>query len=378
MTEQTRKELDVLEVKGTPLEMGRQHGEAKRELIKQIIVDLREALCFQPFTGSGLSEQALMQEVRTYIPPMEAWAPRITDEIRGISQGADVSYEDAFMLLISFATGGMLLKAVDWRTPQKYIAPAAQGGCTCFAVLSDVTADGETLIGQTVDWYPHFAKYWFVLKAKPDKGPSILAATVAGLIPVGTGVNSAGISVNYNFLATPKAQYGVESLAIGRVLLEQERLGDCIAYAINAPRANAWGWLIADENEAFVMEVTSTDAEVFSAEDGILVHSNCFITSRFKAEGDLGLLLLPDSAIRLAHLKRLLKKKSGQITLDYIKECYTDHEDFPTSICRHPLPGVPDRANMCSNAMIVTKPKERKLYLTPYPVCEHTLVEYST
>jgi isopenicillin-N N-acyltransferase-like protein len=370
-----------LTVTGSTYEMGRQLGEERRESVRamraEVLSNLVEARV--PF-GTGLTEAQLREEIQNYMRLLEEAAPAVADELRGMSEGADIELADAYLMQVPFAGCGLLMGSRGWREPtrslEEYFA-GTTGGCTTFSVTPEAAANDKVFIGQTCDFYPNYKEHWIVLEKVPDEGPAMLNAVPSGILTWGNGLNSAGLGLEYNLLGYPDAKYGLSPLVVGRMILNQTSFQDAVDTALRADRGTGWNWMIADDQgNARDLEVTATDHEQLEPQDGILTHANCYMSDRFASE-DLSVQLLPDSHLRTNRMRQLLAQRKGEIDVDYIKSCYEDHLGYPASICRHPVPEVPMNENIDSNILVISDLKERKLYACPGPICEHELVEYT-
>ncbi|MBE3016163.1 hypothetical protein IL992_44510 [Microbispora sp. NEAU-D428] len=371
----------VVTVSGSDYEMGCQIGEARREAIRAMYDEVLFAMVEgRPPFGTGLTEDQLMDEARRYISTVEAFAPTVADELRGMSAGSGLTLEQTYVMQVPFAGCGLLMNSAGWREPaetlSKYLAGTA-GGCTTFSVTPEVTAGGKVFVGQTCDYLPHYKKYWIILEKIPKNGPSMLNATPGGVLAWGNGMNSAGIGLEYNLLGYPDAKYGLTPFVVGRMIFNATTFEEAVEVALRTERASAWNWMIADETgRTCNLETTALEHEMIEPEDGILTHANCYLTDRFTKE-DLSVQLLPDSPVRTTRLRELLAERAGSLGVDYVKSCYEDHLGFPASICRHPVPDVPTHENLDTNVLVISDLQERKLYVCPGPVCEHELVEYT-
>ena len=79
--------LPTIELSGTRREVGRQHGEATRPQIRESIGFYRES--FKRITGLGWDE--IKKNAPRWVAPIDAYLPGISDEIRGIAEGAAIT-----------------------------------------------------------------------------------------------------------------------------------------------------------------------------------------------------------------------------------------------------------------------------------------------
>jgi isopenicillin-N N-acyltransferase like protein len=371
----------VVDLAGSPRDIGRQLGEARRDSVRAMLAEVKANLIEArvPF-GTGMTEGAMLEEVERYMPTLESGAPSVAEELKGMAEGAGISLEESYMMQIPFAGCGLLLGTRRWREPGRalddYLA-GTTGGCTTFGVTMEAAAGGKVFLGQTCDFYPNYKPYWSVRRITPKKGPRVLAAAPDGILTWGNGLNSSGLGVEYNLLGYPDAKIGLTPFALGRMMLDQESIDAAMDVGRRPDRSSAWNWMVADDSgTAYDLETTATEAAVIEPEQGILTHANCYMSEAFALE-DLSVQLLPDSHLRTNRLKQLLARQSGGIDVAYIKQCYEDHLNFPKSICRHPLPDAPMIENLDSNILVISDLKERTMYACPGPVCEHELVSYS-
>jgi isopenicillin-N N-acyltransferase like protein len=85
-------ELPYIEAKGTYREVGRQIGEAERELV------LRELDYYgEQFVAlAGFSFAEAVERARPYLRPAEEAVPQIVDQLRGLAEGTGVPFEHLF------------------------------------------------------------------------------------------------------------------------------------------------------------------------------------------------------------------------------------------------------------------------------------------
>ena len=105
MISQTHPQIPVLELSGTPSELGEGHGEQQRGQIQEYSERflewlLRHSACAQ-------REQDVWDKWSPQVACNERVAPHLVEEMRGIARGAGVSFERIFLLnsildLVSF------------------------------------------------------------------------------------------------------------------------------------------------------------------------------------------------------------------------------------------------------------------------------------
>ena len=85
----------IIEVRGSPLEMGRQHGEKAKEHINRML-----EYCFGHTTKRtiGDMERDVIAHTEGLLPIAEDYAPDLVEECRGIAAGADCDFREIFSM----------------------------------------------------------------------------------------------------------------------------------------------------------------------------------------------------------------------------------------------------------------------------------------
>src|SRR5262245_52594491 len=90
--------LRLLEVSGTPFEMGRQHAAAYPKEIQELTEDRLSLSSNINWTGKELSRQEVLALGQACLPYHEAYAPELMDELRGLSAGTGLSVTELMIL----------------------------------------------------------------------------------------------------------------------------------------------------------------------------------------------------------------------------------------------------------------------------------------
>ena len=134
-------EFPLVQVGGTAFEMGQQHGYQAAHLIR---------LYLDFIAADAESRAQKMEHALTYVPGITDLNPRYMEEVRGLADGANISFGEA-MLCQTRGAG-----PVD--------PPANDEGCTAFAFAGDATSHGQTLAGQNQDISPAMVSTPFLLR----------------------------------------------------------------------------------------------------------------------------------------------------------------------------------------------------------------------
>jgi isopenicillin-N N-acyltransferase like protein len=352
-----KRQLKVVEVGGSNFEMGFQYGAACPE-----IAHMLEMTC-QTFGGREKVKNLIRKFIPMYLPAAERYAPEIIEEMKGMAAGAKLDFEDIFFLNITYE-----------------ISVPSLMGCTSFAAAGEATENGHVFAGQNFDFVRPWEPYIILLKMKPVTGPKFLAVTSAGCLGL-IGFNSAGISLNLNLLKnkdsmTPHS--GVPTHIILRKVFMSENLGEAITAIASAEGRAAKNYLVSNSQGDIVgIETTTDDLDIQYPQRGIYTHANCFKADRFKST-DLASLFLPDSYIRTQRLFQLMDHHHGSLSVEVMKKLLQDHNNHPSSICRHPNPRAPLPISKLMKTLvsIITCPGEQKAYIALGNPCENEYSEY--
>jgi isopenicillin-N N-acyltransferase like protein len=357
------RRLPFVTVRGDAHERGYQHGQQCGDLIARYPEVLRSALRLEA-SWRGLtvptlpSREELLARAMTFLPQLTAFAPHLVEEVRGIAEGARLSFAEALLVNVRGEVMGVTLPA---------LAPVE--GCTAFAIGRGATADGGVLAGQNLDQMPTNQELLIVLRVEPDAGPALLMCTFAGLVGY-MGLNSAGLTAFQNQLSTPVWRgSAMPHYFMKRVLLEQTDLAGCRAVFARAPLCSSGNYVLADRAGLLDVEATPDGFATIEPEDDILVHTNHFCHPSLTPSEAL-LPRLPDSACRLPRMRALIRERRGHLTVPVMQALLADHDGAPAAICRH----EPTTATIAS---LVAEPDHGRLHVALGNPCETPFVTYS-
>ncbi|MFZ5915904.1 MAG: C45 family autoproteolytic acyltransferase/hydrolase [Chloroflexota bacterium] len=248
--------LQILHLRGTPYEMGYQHGAAQRENIQRW---LREAIYDRTILQSGESHGILLaqaQQIEALLPP------ELQQELRGIADGAGLLYQELLLLNL----------ALNRLTPYPLLPtaspPTLELQALAFVARQPATsASGSSegaLLGYLLDapgQATRLRRHLLVLIYEPEEGQPHATLTWSGQVGAWCGVNQSGVAV----CATPSTDGRLEDLEtppalLTRQLLVQARNGEqALRQAIARPYQATFHLLIADGNNQTATAITFGD-----------------------------------------------------------------------------------------------------------------------
>jgi len=321
----------ILEVSGDAYRMGHQHGEQASALIARYLI-LIERLTKKP-------RDVLCKNAMGFLPRMKALSPRFVEEVRGLADGAGISFEEAVLCQV---------RSEAARNPGE--------GCTSFALRGEATADGNVLAGQNQDLPPEYNDVSIILRIRPSDGrPRATIFTFAGQLGY-FGMNEYGVANYANAVYNFEWQPGLPHYPIKRAILEQRTVDACIELFRKHPQCSAANTILCDGDGHI--------ADVESRPDGLalfqgqhpdaIMHTNHYLTPEFEhfAAGSP-----PNSFARLRRIDELVREAWGEITVDTLKTILADHEGDPAGICRH------GERKSCTTSGHIAEPEKGLLHI---------------
>ena len=341
----TAHAFPLIEVRGDSYALGRQHGEQAGALVHRYLLWIEKL--------SGLGREALTANAMRFLPAIRAASAGLIDEIRGLADGACISFEEA-----------VLCQA------RAEAANVRDGGCTAFAVRGSATSDGRTLIGQNQDLEPEYADVAILLRVRPNDGrPAALMFTFAGQLGY-SGLNDRGVAHFANALYGMPTGPGIPHYPLKRVALEQSDVDGVVRLFRTHPACSAANMVIADGDGAIV-DIEIAPGAVVEFEDRAAdqrIHANHCATSELAGRDDP---LLPDTFDRAARMDGLVRDAWGSIDVDAMKAFLADHQGDPAAICRH------GANQMHSVSGYIAQPHDRVLHVRRGHGCLGTWTAYS-
>jgi len=374
-------QLTVLELGADPRERGQIHG---REMRQQIRENYRTYV--ERFQAGGASLPVVLEQSDAWAAFIALDNPEYADEMAGIAAGADLSLTEVAMLNARyeltygvFGSEAQTLNqpAVQNRDREEAKPPQEQEGCTSFGLLPEMTASGDTMIGQNWDWLQKLQGHVFVMRVKRSaeagKGkPDFVGFTEAGIAGCKMGVNAAGIGLCVNGLVTRRdGANGFRKPFHVRCkeILDAWTFDKALLPVVQTDRCCSTNFLIGHaEGEIINIEATPDYCSYMYPQNGVVTHANHLVSeTRIASEFER---IAPHSLYRANRLERLLRHSSGQIGIDTIHNLLSDHFSRPASICRHPDMTLPEPKRVISVTAAAIDLNARTIYVNDGPPCQ--------
>ncbi len=257
--------LDVLALRGTFRQMGRQEGGLQKETLRKFY----DAAISERFIGRQGLRIEVLERVAQH--KFELYPQRFKEVVYGMAETSGMSQRDLALLnhVWNFA----------YMSP-----PAAQ--CSAIALWGDYAGGGSLTIGRNLDYFGYFkefAEHLRLVVYNPDDGIPTASFGYAGQVGTNNGINKAGVFLSVN----DGSQSGGKMFYPDRTptgIRNLEMLLDCSSLAgIDAVMQSArmdWAMILcaADADSAVCYEAATFDMRRRSADAaGLLVATNHFV-----------------------------------------------------------------------------------------------------
>lgn len=355
--------IPVIELSGTPFEMGVTHGKAVKDLIHEFV----ESVTSVHQMNNGylkVEKDSLEVFCKKNLGYLEKFSPELVEEMRGIAEGAGVTFEE-ILYLNSF------LELEDLRAPSvgARVLPDGLWGCTTFNVTRDAGEGNTAYIGQTYDMEKYYEKFLCLLRITPETGPTQLVISFTGILGL-NGLNSAGIGAVINKVTATDARPGVIYPFIMRKVLASERIGDALGAAIFSPRSGGINYQLAGSGVAFCAETSASYYQLLEI-DGSIAHTNHFVGSDMRQFETPNWLSHGGSMVRKQVADAFMKKNSGSLNMDKLKELTRDHTNYPRCICAHGFEGEDPKTAFHTVFAVIMDPEAGWMELCSGNPCEN-------
>lgn len=340
----------IVEVEGTAYECGRKYGEATSTLIKRNIDTYSRLYSFHVH----LDKISAIRKAEKYIAAIEQYNADMLDELQGIADGSGTSLGEIVML----------------NTRTELLSQTPFQECTSFAVLPPASCQGKVWLAQNWDWLNATKGLTILLKVKQTNKPKITMLVEAGHIGK-MGLNDAGLGLCVNWLEADKHCAGVPFVVLCRAILNCYEINDAIDAIYRCRRAAAANYLLAHRSGFAVDLETTPDAiDFLEPTDGILVHTNHYISARLR-KIDNGLKRQGgDSLVRRQLAYNMLKFHQGHIDYEFLTRVQRDCTCGPYSICTTPQENEHSLAQWSTLAGVIMNLSTTKMYITNGAPCE--------
>lgn len=352
--------LPVADLKGSYYEIGEGWGSVfKGKMDKVIQIELGIIAAFY-----GIPVEAVVELSKKYLQVAEKFDPDFMEVLKGFADGSNIDFNTLF--------------AIRTALELLFFTGQPSGLCTSLAITGAATHNGETLIGQNIDWHPDLPMA--LLRIEWPTGVRQLSLSMAGIFEYSLSAHPSAspYGVAATLTATPDETPEIPKVPISLIMNKASRqvsLEEALS-VFSKKESNIASFLLANGNGIIQgIELGLNSLELLKPERNMLIHANHYVVERYK-EKDIFLQFVPDSPLRYARLQELLTHDFGKVTPQHVMKYFSDHSNFPKGICAHvdPESDLPPSATLASVIMI---PKQKAMYIAVGNPCKNDYILYS-
>ncbi len=329
-----RDKIRVLPISGTPFEMGFTHGATYCEDIQRYAHERVHLVMQGKWSGGvAITREAVLDLAEQLVPAHEAFAPDLTDEMRGMAAATGLSLGE--LIVVSGFTDFVDTVYAQHQSGSRI----PLDDCTAF-IVPDSLADGQGFFGQTWDMHDTATEFVILLNVQYDDLPSAYVFTTTGCFGQ-IGMNDAGVAVGINNLMAADGQVGVTWPFVVRKMLQQTSAEAALDVLRSASLAGGHNYLIFDRaGNGYNVEAFSTRIHVTELEKDALVHTNhCLVDVTQAVAQARPADLQRTSEARKSQGEKLLQERP--ITVETLKAvtrdpeaiCYTGRPPYHVETC---------------------------------------------
>lgn len=316
--------IRIIDVSGTPAEMGLAHGHAARTQLRAFAEDRVALAASAVWSGQGLSKREVLDLAEACVRAHRDYSPALTAELEGMAEASGLGlaelvivngFTDFVDAVYGAGRGAAVVRtpgsepAADAAAPAGAPAPGGLDNCTAFLVPASRTADGAAMLGQTWDMHETAEEHVVVLRGTPVDAPAFVTFTTLGCVGM-IGMNEYGVCVGINNLTGGDGQVGVTWPFVVREVLRQRDVGSALRCVQEARLAGAHNYLLMDATgRGLNVEAMSTTAEVTELRAEAVVHTNhCLVPHTERVQRERDAVSQVSSAARLSRGRALLDR----------------------------------------------------------------------
>ncbi|MFW9784053.1 MAG: C45 family autoproteolytic acyltransferase/hydrolase [Candidatus Heimdallarchaeota archaeon] len=310
------EKFPVLDVAGSPGEIGTQHGKLLKERIHRVIEFYSDVTKKLDEEGRESNRKFILNSARKFKNIIQKFNSEYALEIESIADAADVD--------------PLWIYAINSRS--EIMANMENGSTECTAIFFRT----PRILGQNWDWAADFEDLAVIMRLTTSDGHKIIQVTEPGMIGK-IGFNNSGLGVCLNFLHVDEELLGLPIHIILRAMLECKTIEEAKKLAKKVGNGQSGNILIGDKYGKYQdIEYEGSDISFLESEINYFVHTNHFLRNE-KLNSNPDLL---QSSINRHKTARKLLKGNQTLSLEFMKTILLDDTDPELPICRKYIPGT--------------------------------------
>ena len=346
--EMQRPPIRILDVAGSPEQMGHTHGAAYADEIRHYMNERVELVMSGLWSGGPLDRATVLDIAESMLPAHETHSPAVYAEMIAMAAAAGISPAEAVVV------GGFtdFVDTVRAEVGGPLPVSLMEDDCTA-AIVPDHRADGAGFFAQTWDMHDTATDHVLLLRTKPADAPAALVFTTTGALGQ-IGMSETGVCVGINNLSATDGQRGVCWTQVVRDALGQPDAGAAKDAILDAELAGGHNFLTFDaDGTGYNIEAMPTVRPVWELDDEAIVHTNHTTTPETDAVQGARDAALQDSSHRRLSTGRAWLDRDG-IDADDLMELTRE----PTAVCQRAVPPY----HVESSGAAIMRPKTKEFW----------------
>jgi isopenicillin-N N-acyltransferase-like protein len=311
-----REKFPLVDVIGSPEEIGTQHGKLLKNRIVRVIEFYTDVTKELDEDGRESNRKHILNSARHFKKIIKAYNADYSAEIESIAEGADVD--------------PLWIYAINSRS--EIMSNMEKGSTECTALYFK----NPRILGQNWDWAADFEQLAFIMRLTSPDGHKIIQVTEPGMIGK-IGFNTSGLGVCLNFLRVDEELNGLPIHIILRAVLDCKSIEEAENLMKNVCKGQSGNILIGDKYGKYQdIEFGGNEVYLLDPESNNFVHTNHFLRNeKLNSKPDL----LESSFNRYKIASKLASSNQTQ-SLELMKRILLDDTDSELPICRKYIPGT--------------------------------------
>ncbi len=311
---------------GSNLEIGRQRGEALRPLIWEHVERMKYLVAEGSPSGNPNDIFSSFISETGHLKAAEKWAPNLLDEVKGISQGSNIPFNDIF---------AMCCLDELWRYSQ---AQTGKSTFACSSVGCFREENSPALLGQNLDTDYLSKNLAVVLHIKGVDQPEAFIICHPGNLGW-LGLNRTPVGVCVNTLHLKSNRNGLPVQFVAREILRKKSLAEAIDFLMHVKQGAAQNFMIGDSEKVVDFEGSARGVDQYIPFEGArrVYHTNHPLVNDEYIP--MYPVIYPNTLERFKYLEYRLRDPAKAVTIENIKGILRSHSG-PICVHNNQLPGT--------------------------------------
>ena len=345
---------------GSNYNLGFTHGSLAKEKVAGTIYYYKQK--FEKIWGCPWDK--IKEFSNQYYHVIQSNFPQYLDELRGISDGSDMPFDD--------------ILAINCHYEIARKGGISEHSCSVIGVNCTRSADGNSYIAENWDYAVFQKNNSIILKLTLDNNSKICMVTEAGIIGR-MGFNSNGIGYCGNTLKNDDVGFKLPLHIVKRLILEQRSLSDVRNVIHHYGVASSFNILAGSHNEGFCdFEVDYRQITELAPKNGLLLHTNNFISPHLNVDNKYTKYQKEESVLRYQSLEKSLSRLI-KISVNDIRKALAQHTNHPYGVCTHADENTPAEQQWATICSLIINLPDQLMYVCEGNPCEskYTMVRLS-